>query len=221
MRILVLGGSGRTGRFLVSEALARGYGVNSLVRNRGKLLELLGDHKALQVFEGSPIYKDDLGRALEGCEAVVSALNVSRTSDLPWAKLRSPANLMSKSMENLRDLAKNQNLQRVVVCSAWGVGGSRKEIPFWFRWLIDYTNIGAAYRDHERQEEVLQGSGLNWIAVRPVGLTNEHKVTEVKISFRNKPKPSFTIPRKTVASFMVEQLKSDQYLKERPVISKE
>ena len=43
-------------------------------------------------------------------------------------------------------------LRRLVLTSAWGAGETAAEIPGWFRWFIQNSNIGPAYRDHERQE---------------------------------------------------------------------
>ncbi|MEO0331023.1 MAG: hypothetical protein AAF223_04960, partial [Bacteroidota bacterium] len=44
----------------------------------------------------------------------------------------------------------------------WGVADSINDIPKWFRWFIDNSNIGVAYQDHERQEKILSKSSLDW-----------------------------------------------------------
>lgn len=75
-------------------------------------------------------------------------------------------------MEHLIARANKHKIKRCIVCSAWGVAESQKDIPFWFRWTIKFSNIRFAYEDHERQEDLLKSSDLNWIIVRPVGLTN-------------------------------------------------
>ena len=68
MKILLLGGTGRTGRLFLKYALERGYRVNCLSRNSGRINKTVG----LEVFEGNPIDKTDLRRALWGCDYVVS-----------------------------------------------------------------------------------------------------------------------------------------------------
>jgi uncharacterized protein YbjT (DUF2867 family) len=157
---------------------------------------------------------------MQGCGAVVSALNISRTSDFPWAKLRTPKTYLSEVMQNVVSVAKKQAVRRVVVCSAWGVLETRKDIPFWFRWMIDNSNIGVAYKDHERQEQVLEASNLDWTIVRPVGLVNSKTVQPIKESFGNSPKPLLTISRLSVASYMIESLQNSDAIGKKVVISK-
>lgn len=109
-------------------------------------------------------------------------------------------------MHKVIGLAKQNNIKRLVFCSAWGVEDSRKEIPFWFRWTIDYSNIKYAYLDHGRQEELVTQSGLDYTIVRPVGLTDFNKKLSITQSEHNLPKPNLLISRKAVALFMVDCL---------------
>ncbi|HWZ02037.1 MAG TPA: NAD(P)H-binding protein [Mucilaginibacter sp.] len=216
MRVLVLGATGRTGSYLVSEAIKTGYTVNVLVRDKNRS----GINSGLiSVFEGVPTNKAELLAAMQNCDAILSALNISRTSDFPWAKLRTPENFLSASIKNIIEAAVELNVKRIIITSAWGVAETKKDIPWWFRLLIDHSNIGYAYRDHERQEELLKNSNLNWTAVRPVGLTNSTKEKETLVSLDNSPRPNLTIGRQNVARFMVRALKDGAYIRQNPVVS--
>jgi uncharacterized protein YbjT (DUF2867 family) len=53
MRILILGATGRTGRFLVEEAVKQGYAVKVLLRDRSRLNV---SSKSISLFEGTPTY---------------------------------------------------------------------------------------------------------------------------------------------------------------------
>lgn len=216
MRILVLGATGRTGKHIVQLALRNGHQVTCLVRSAEKLQEA----KGLTVIEGNAINSNDLEKAMKDCDAVVSALNVARTSDFPWAKLRTPKTYLSNVMLNIINVAKKFSVNRVVICSAWGVLETKKDIPFWFRWMIDNSNIGAAYKDHERQEKLLEDSDLDWTIVRPVGLTNSKNIQKITESIKNSPKPSLTIGRISVANYMVESLENTALYGKKVVISK-
>lgn len=215
MRILVLGATGRTGKLLLQQALEKGYDVNVLVRDKSKLLS----HPNLTVFQGLSSDLKTLADAIKDCNAILSALNISRNSDFPWSKLRTPTNFLSKTAENIIRVTKNTSLNRVIVTSAWGVGNTWKDIPWWFKWLINNSNIGSAYADHERQEKILEASTLHFTAIRPVGLTNSLKNRGVIISFNNIPKPKYTLTRKSVASFMISALKDGTYIRQFPVLS--
>ncbi|MBG6129164.1 putative NADH-flavin reductase [Aquimarina sp. EL_43] len=216
MKILILGATGRTGKLILEESLNQGYKVCCLVREPKKIKE---NHNNLKILKGSPEQISDLENAIKDCDAIISALNISRKSDFPWSKLRTPATFLSDVIKNIISLTTEDGLQRIIVCSAWGVAETEKEIPSWFRWFIKNSNIGIAYKDHERQENELKKSKLNWTIVRPVGLTNFKKEKKVIESYNNKPIPKPTISRKNVAKFMVNTLKRDELIGKTPVIS--
>ena len=216
MKILILGGTGRTGRHLVGEALDRGHIVHVLVRYPGKLM---CQDDRLIVFKGTPLSREDLEEAMKDCEAVLCALNISRKSDFPWSKLVTPPTFLSESMHHVVELAPRFDLQRVITITAAGVGDTAQYTPGWFRWIINHSNIGITYEDHNRQEQILMESRLRWSIVRPVGLTNSEKNKPVKVSVPGVEKPGFTISRKNVARFMIDILEKDQYIQEAPTIS--
>jgi putative NADH-flavin reductase len=217
MRILILGSTGRTGEHLLEQALQHSHIVNALVRDKNKITI---NNPHLTVFEGSPLDKTVLENAMKGCVAILSALNVSRKSDWPWAKLRSPKDLLSETMKNIIELAPKNNIQRIVFTSAWGVGETKKDIPGWFRWFIDHSNVRYPYLDHERQEDLIKQTSLQWTSVRAAGLTNGKKIKEILVSINNKPKPHLTINRRSFAAFMLDVLEKNLYVREMPVISK-
>jgi uncharacterized protein YbjT (DUF2867 family) len=216
MKILILGATGRTGRHLVAEALKNGHVVHVLVRDKSKIHH---DSEQLKIFEGLPTDPTALKNAMRSCEAILTALNISRTSDFPWAKLRTPKTFLSDTMKAVVQIAEEEKIDRIIVCSAWGANETRKDIPWWFRWFIDNSNIGVAYRDHEIQESILQKTTLNYTIIRPVGLTNFNKEDNIRVSINNYPKPRMTISRKSVAGFMLKVLHEDLFIKQIVTIS--
>jgi putative NADH-flavin reductase len=214
-RILLLGATGRTGNQVLQQALDRGYKVNALVRD-GRKIEL--EDERLRVFEGDTRIPKDLNFAMENCEAVVSCLNISRKSDFPWAPLRTPEDFLSMTMRSLIKVCQEQDVTRLVLTSAWGVGDSRPHIPGWFGWVIDNSNLSAAYLEHERQEALVRNSGLDWTIVRPVALTNCEKPKPVKVIFGHEEKPSLRISRRNTAGFLIDVLEQPDYIQSIPVI---
>jgi uncharacterized protein YbjT (DUF2867 family) len=216
MKILIIGATGRTGRLIVEEALKQGYELNVLVRDKNKVPFY---SKSIKVYQGTPTRRTDLAPAMQGCEVIICALGIVRASDAPWSKLISPSNFISESMKNVIAEADQQNLKRLITISAWGVGDTKKEIPFWLRWLINYTNLRPVYEEHESEEKLLTNSNLSWTAVRPVALNDSQKIKTLKVSFNNFPKPSLQISRQSVAKFIVDILQSDRYDLKCPTIS--
>lgn len=127
---------------------------------------------------------------------------------------------MSDVVKKLTPICEEKKIKRLLVCSAWGVAETKKDIPFWFRWLINYSNIGIAYKDHQRQEKIIERSNLNWTIIRPSGLTNFSKPENVKESFNNTPKPSLTLSRKTLAKYLVNGITNNELIHKKVAISK-
>jgi uncharacterized protein YbjT (DUF2867 family) len=216
MKILLLGATGRTGKLVLRNLLASGFHVNVLVRDKHKV-EAQHDH--LTIFQGSTLDSQDLKQALQGCSVVISVLNISRNSDFPWDKLRTPEDFLSSTMANLLSVADRATLQKIIICSAWGASGTKNDIPSWFRWVIDHSNVGPAYRDHERQEQLLKATGWLFVIVRPVGLTNSKRPKPVRVTIDNQPKPSLTISRTDTTAFITTQVGEDKYLNQAVTIS--
>ena len=216
MHILILGSTGRTGRILLSEALNRGHKVTILISHKGAIRI---NPELVKVYEGTPLNKFTLADAMKGCDAILSALNISRLSDFPWSKLRTSKDFLSESMRHILEVARENKVKRIIITTAWGVSETYNDIPFWFRWLIRNSNIRYPYYDHGKQEQLLQSSNMDWTIVRPVGLADSTKAREVKVTFDNRPKPSLTITRRNVALFMLDALEKNLYQRQCPVIS--
>ncbi len=212
MKILLLGATGRTGKLILEELLAKNFEVNVLVRSVSKIEQ---QSKKLKIFEGNPTILKDLEKASEDCIGVINALNISRTSDFPWARLRTPKDFLAKTMENFLKIS----FERIIIISAWGVAETRTDIPFWFSWLIQNSNIKYGYLGHEQQEKLLENSAQSWTTVRPVGLTNSNKLQKINITMDNFPKPKLTISRKSVAKFIVEILEKNSFINQNVTIS--
>ena len=74
--VLLVGGTGRTGRRALQQLLDRGVGVRAIVRSRGKVPPGVAGHPNLTVIEASllSLRDEELREHLRGCDAVVSCL---------------------------------------------------------------------------------------------------------------------------------------------------
>lgn len=72
MRVFLVGATGRTGKWILRAALARGFEVTALVRGAS---DRLASHPALRVISGDLFEREDLAAVLAGHEAVLSALS--------------------------------------------------------------------------------------------------------------------------------------------------
>jgi putative NADH-flavin reductase len=215
MKILVIGGTGRTGRPLIEQALERSITVHAIVRDKSKLSQ----DKNLILFEGMPSDPAIIEKAIGGCTAVLSTLNISRTSDFPWSPLRSPKDLLSVTIKQLLAVCDKTGCKRIILTTAWGVNETKKELPAWFRWFIDHSNIKYPYNDHGRVEDIVKTSMTDWTVVRPTGLINSKKPKQILTAVDGNPRPRLTISRHDVARFMLDTLEQNSYIRKMVTIS--
>ena len=168
MRILVLGASGGCGRWLVRLATERGHQVTALVRGPARFEPPSG----VAVVRGEATAAPVLDAAVRGHDVVLSALGLRRAGRSPWAPLRSPPDLTARVAEALVAAMHRHGVRRIVAVSAGGVGDSHAQLSAPVRWLVAAGNVAVAYRDLAGMEAVLAGSGLDWLVVRPVTLTD-------------------------------------------------
>lgn len=216
MKLLILGATGRTGVHILEQAISRGYEVNVLVRNPGKIN--ISSEK-LTIFDGTPENREDVRRAMIGCDAVIVALNILRTSDNPWAKIVSPTNLISTSIKNVITCMKELEVSRIVTLSAQGAGDSFPENPAILKWIINNSNLSVSYKEHAEQENLLQASDLAFTVLRPMGLKNSPLTKNLLVSYGGNPKPKLTISRAHVAKFALDILSNDSFYRKMPTIS--
>lgn len=105
MRILIVGGTGRIGRLVIDEALAKGHSLTALVRDSSS--SALPAREGLTLVTGSPLSAADVARAFAAgatpVDAVLVTLRLATTSDSPMAGLLpdTPPHLGADSVRNL------------------------------------------------------------------------------------------------------------------------
>ena len=74
--VLLVGGTGRTGRLVLRQLLERGVAVRAIVRSREKIAPEAGENPHLTVIEADllSLSDEELQRHLRGCDAAISCL---------------------------------------------------------------------------------------------------------------------------------------------------
>lgn len=205
MKILVLGATGATGQLIVRDAVASGHHVVALVRAKA------GSNLAgAEVIEGDVRDEGALARALNGCDAVVSALGTGmglREVDLLTVATRALVAAMTRA-----------GVRRLICISALGVGDSRNHGGFVFDRLFQPLLLGRAYKDKDRQEAAIRASSLDWVVIRPARLTNGAARGRIRATTDLAGIKGGTIARADVAQFVLEQLTTDTWLRRTPVV---
>jgi uncharacterized protein YbjT (DUF2867 family) len=79
--------------------------------------------------------------------------------------------------------------------------------------------LSEAYKDKERQEATIRASSLDWVVVRPTQLTNHPARGSVRALTELTGFHGGKIARADVAKFVVEQLTTDTWLRQTPVVT--
>jgi putative NADH-flavin reductase len=208
MRVLVLGATGGTGRAIVTQALDRGHEVVALVRS----LEKARDLKGAKLVVGDARDERALREALKGVDAVVSALG---TPASPFREVT----LLSESTRALVTAMKAEGVSRLVAITGIGAGDSRGHGGFVFDRLIFPLLLRKVYADKDRQEAVVRNSGLDWVFVRPMILSDKPGGADIRATTDLKGVHGGTISRQDVARFVLDQVVDDRWLHQSPLIA--
>jgi uncharacterized protein YbjT (DUF2867 family) len=159
VKVLVAGAHGKTARRLVGMLVENGHTVRGLVRKEEQMpdVEADGAEPVLVNLEEEGI-EGAVGRAVEGCDAVIFAAGAG-----PGSGAARKETMDYGGAVKLVEAAEQHNVRRYLMLSSMGAGdpegGSEAMRPY--------------LRAKARADERLQGSGLDYTVIRPGSLTDE------------------------------------------------
>ncbi len=215
-KIFLIGGNRGLGKSILSESYNHDYELISMSRNTKNNYD---KNKKLSLVKGDATIKKDIEKNISNSTTVISTINVMRKNIFPWSKITNSKTTISDTVKNLIEICKYKKISRVIFISAWGTYESKKQLPFWFSNLIKYSNLRYPYEDHERQEEMIVNSGLNWTIIRPVALINFQIGNNVKTYFDDYPKYRLIVSRKNVAKFIFRIINKKEFFGKKVIIS--
>ncbi|KAJ5403463.1 hypothetical protein N7509_003334 [Penicillium cosmopolitanum] len=218
MHILIIGGSGRTGKLTISELLRQGHQVTALVRNPASMV----DFPDVNVVEGTPTNIENVRDAfkIQAPDAVVVTLSAPRASDSPFAAPISPPRLMADSNANVISVMKEFKVSKIVILQAFGVGASWDNMPCLMRGLMSMSNMSYQYTDHNHTDREVRQSGVTYVMVRPSRLVESDAMDLHEWSNDGKGVPLMaSASRKSVASFLVDTAVQTKWDNSCPVIT--
>lgn len=210
MKVTVLGAAGATGKQLVEQALAQGHSVTAFVRNSQSMQPFA---ERVSVVEGDALKKETLEPAIEGQDAVLSALGPPRDKSGDTQTIAAITNVVSATEQ--------VGTRRLIYLSAFGVGDSRAQTSVLFRWVaFRLLSLNDLYANKEQEEEVIRRStGLDWTIVRAAHLIDKPGTGSYRV-IEGRGKLVEQIARADVAAFMLTQLEDDRYIRKAVAIAR-
>lgn len=207
MKLIIYGATGSIGKQLVLQALSLGHSVTAFVRNKANLKEIT--HANLHVFEGDVLNSDAVEKAMVGHDAVLCALGAGRKGKVRAEGTRN----ITKAMETL-------GIKRFICQTTLGVGDSRANLNFFWKYIMFGWFLKEAYKDHQLQEKYIKDSTLDWTIVRPAAFTDGKATGNYRHGFSASDTTlKLKISRADVAMFMLTQLSTNEYVRKTPGLS--
>ena len=214
MKILVLGATGRTGKFILEEALKKGHKISAIARDPKKL-----ENFEIDITVGTPYDYETMETAIAGCDAVINTLNVSRKSDSPWAPLAAPKDMISKSASNAIKAMEKTGIKRFVALSTIGAGRSWRTSPAVLRLFVSISNLKHAFQDHGRQEELLEKSLIDYTICRAPMLTADINSSGAAATIEGEKPKSMKLSRNSAAEFFIRIIENKEFIRQTVSLS--
>jgi putative NADH-flavin reductase len=198
LKIAVFGATGRIGSEIVKQALERGHLVTAFVRNPDKMML---QNERLTIIKGAIHNVTDVEQGVLGQDAVICALGAR---DLKSAMIRIEGTI------NIIEAMKRDNVKRLFVISAMGVGESWNTLSLVNKAFLAVL-LKSTRKDHEAQEVAVKSSGLDWTIIRPSGLTNSPRTGNYRVGENIRAK-TYQISRGDVADLILNDLEKRSWV---------
>jgi len=201
VKLFVIGATGRTGREIFEQALARGHHVTAFVRSPESITL---KNERLTVLKGNAMDEHQLFNAMQTHDEVLSPLGPRK----PFT----PSSLLHDSALPTTRAMNRSGVKRLLVLSA------PAQVPGLPNRIVSLI-LRNHMRDSRAMEQVVQASGLDWTIARPPRLTEEDYAT-----YRSRedaaPKMGFSLSRKAVAALMLDAIEQQKHFRKIVGIAK-
>ncbi len=207
IKIAVIGGTGKSGKYLIQELIKKGYNFKVLVRNPENFK--VGNNQ-VKIVHGNVDDYETVKNLLKGCHVVLSALG----SGIP----RSKPTIFTSGTRNVLKAMKEVGLKRYVLLTGLNVNTpfdkKSQKTKYATDWM--YTNFPKSTKDRQDEYDLLVKSNLDWTLVRLplIELTDERRQIEASIDDCR----GDGIGATDLANFLISQINDKSYIQKAPFL---
>jgi nucleoside-diphosphate-sugar epimerase len=203
MKVLVVGASRGTGAELVTELVDRGHDVTAYARHA------VAVDDRVRAVAADVLDRAALGEAMIGQDAVAVTLGIPENPFRVRLTRRAsaPLDIRSRGTQLVVDAMREHGVRRLVVQSTYGIGETYAQLPFALKAFFT-LGIRPQVDDHERQERLVRGSGLDWTIVRPTVLHDDPTDEPAFVDTGDRA-PTMRVSRRQVAVVEADALERD------------
>jgi putative NADH-flavin reductase len=198
MRLFVLGGTGRTGRALITQGLARGHEITAFGRSAFE-----GRSKLLRIVVGNPMQANALVEELPGNDVVLSAMGTRGLG---------VTSVLADSVRATIDAMRIVGLRRLVILSSSLLDSNIGRLPR----FLGNTLLRHHVHDQVAMEKQVTESDLDWTVLRASRFHNGAFTGRYIVNAQSQQTKSSGVPisRENVACMMLSTAKRGDRVKQ-------
>jgi putative NADH-flavin reductase len=208
IKIAVIGGTGKSGKYLVRHLFSERFHLRLLIRDHVKL-EI--SDPLIEVIKGDVKDYETVRGLLKGCHAVISTLGLGRTPE--------ETSIFSLSTKNIIRSMKENQVERYIAITGLNVDTpfdqKSPKTKFATDWM--YKNYPLTTADKQEEYKLLAESDIKWTLVRLplIELTEKRNIMAVNLE----DCPGDKISATDLAWFLSGQLSDTAFLRRAPFIA--
>lgn len=208
IKIAVIGGTGKSGRYLVKRLIQKGYPFRALVRNPQHFTE---NNPLAEIVIGDVTNSAAVYELMQGCGAVISMLGMGLPPGDPTQ--------FATATRNILNAMQAHTINRYIVTTGLNVNtpfdGKGPETAGATAWM--HQNFPASSKSKQEEYGLLATSNADWTMLRLplIELTNELRPISTSLT----DCPGSHISATSLADFAVKQLYDETYFRQAPFIA--
>lgn len=204
-KIAIIGGTGKSGQYLVQNLLKKGYSLKMLVRNPKNFTI---QNPLIEIIKGDAREEASIYSLIEGCDLVISTLG----------QPKGEKSIFSDAAKNIIKAMNCFGIKRYIVTTGLSVNTSsdqkNERVKMATDWM--YENYPETTEDKQKEYELLLESNLDWTLVRLplIHLTEERFATEACLTDCK----GENISAADLAAFLLSQIDHSEYIQKSPFL---
>jgi putative NADH-flavin reductase len=205
-KIAVIGGTGKSGKYLVKELLHKGYCIKLLHRNPENISF---ENPSVEIVKGDARNDQSIRTLLCGCQAVISTLG----------QPKGEASIFSQATKNVIQAMKVHGIRRYILTTGLNVDTPFDQKSPKTKFATDWmkTNYQETTTDKQLEYNTLLNSDIDWTLVRLPLIEQTEERRELLVNLNDCPGDK--ISAADLAGFLIEQLTDDSFIKKAPFIA--
>ncbi|MCW9129533.1 SDR family oxidoreductase [Bacillus paramycoides] len=205
-KIAILGANGKVGKFLINQALEKGYQVRILTRN-SKNMRITNEN--IETISGDARDFSAIQELLQGCKAVINAVGQPKNESY----------IFSTVTKHILKVMKEYEMKRYILISggSLNVKGDKKRIVNKIGANLFQLFLPKMMQDKYKELQIIQRSDVDWTIVRLPFVIEGNGIGNIKESLVDMP--GIKIKNGDIAPFVIKQINSETYVGKCPLIS--